>query len=117
MNTAAKTPSVTTPEPTVPPTPVDDTTDRRAKPLVTVRDLKVCYAPDTRLVLDGVDLDLYPGETVALLGSSGSGKSTLMKALTGFAPITAGQVNAAGMNIATLSRRQLRQLRSQVGQV
>lgn len=117
MNTAAKTPSVTTPEPTVPPTPVDDTTDRRAKPLVTVRDLKVCYAPDTPLVLDGVDLDLYPGETVALLGSSGSGKSTLMKALTGFAPITAGQVNAAGMNIATLSRRQLRQLRSQVGQV
>ena len=57
---------------------------------MSVRDLSVAY--DATTVLDGVDLDLFPGEMVALLGASGSGKSTLMRSLTGFAPISAGSV-------------------------
>ncbi|NHI15970.1 phosphonate ABC transporter ATP-binding protein [Microbacterium excoecariae] len=85
--------------------------------LVEIRDLAVRYAPDAPLVLDGVDLDLYPGETVALLGSSGSGKSTLMKALTGFAPIGSGRVRAGDHDVARLRRGELRRLRSEVGQV
>ncbi|HEY4557860.1 MAG TPA: phosphonate ABC transporter ATP-binding protein [Enteractinococcus sp.] len=117
MNMAAKAPSIAASEPGVLPTPIESSEDRRAKPLVTVRDLKVRYHDDAPQVLDGLDLDLYPGETVSLLVSSGSGKSTLMKALTGFAPITSGQVHAAGMDVTTLSNKQLRQLRSQVGQV
>lgn len=84
---------------------------------VTVRDLRVRYAPDTPLVLDGVDLDLHAGEVVALLGSSGSGKSTLMKALTGFAPITSGEVTVGGVDVSGVRRRQLRDLRADVGQV
>jgi phosphonate transport system ATP-binding protein len=96
---------------------IADTTDRRATPVVSVRDLKVRYTDDAPLVLDGVNLDLYPGETVSLLGSSGSGKSTLMKALTGFAPISSGAVEVVGFDVASLRKRQLRQLRSQVGQV
>ncbi|NKF32037.1 hypothetical protein HER21_37040, partial [Pseudomonas sp. BGM005] len=43
---------------------------RQALPLVTVRDLSVAY--DATTVLDGVDLELFPGEMVALLGASGS---------------------------------------------
>ena len=117
MSTTAKSPSVDTPETPLIPQPLDASADRRAKPVVTVRDLKVRYAPDSALVLDGVNLDLYPGETVSLLGSSGSGKSTLMKALTGFAPITSGTVEAVGFDVTRLRQKQLRDLRSQVGQI
>lgn len=89
---------------------------RQALPLVTVRDLAVAYDGGQN-VLDGVDLDLFPGEMVALLGSSGSGKSTLMRSLTGFAPVTDGQVRVAGHDVTNLRRGELRTLRSEVGQV
>lgn len=88
---------------------------RQALPLVTVRGLQVAY--DENTVLDGVDLDLFPGEMVALLGASGSGKSTLMRSLTGFAPISAGTVRVAGHDVTNLGRGELRTLRSEVGQV
>ncbi|TDP89310.1 phosphonate transport system ATP-binding protein [Leucobacter luti] len=88
---------------------------RAAMPLVTVRGLRVSY--EERAVLAGVDLDLFPGETVALLGASGSGKSTLMKSLTGFAPISAGAVRVAGHDVTNLARGEMRTLRSKTGQV
>jgi phosphonate transport system ATP-binding protein len=95
--------------------PVSTAELRQALPLVTARDLRVAY--DEQLVLDGVDLDLFPGEMVALLGASGSGKSTLMKSLTGFAPVTGGSVRVSGHDVTNLARGELRTLRSEVGQV
>ena len=89
---------------------------RAHMPVASVRQLRVAYRAE-EYVLDGVDLDLFPGETVALLGSSGSGKSTLMKSLTGFAPISAGSVRVAGFDVANLQRGQLRELRASAGQV
>ncbi|WP_232820360.1 phosphonate ABC transporter ATP-binding protein [Brachybacterium sp. YJGR34] len=90
---------------------------RPAQPHVHVRDLTVRYAAQDPLVLDGVHLDLFPGEMVALLGASGSGKSTLMKTLTGFAPVTSGTVRVGDTDLTALRRGQLRTLRSDVGQV
>ncbi|MFF0266243.1 ABC transporter ATP-binding protein [Kribbella sp. NPDC004536] len=51
--------------------------------LVTVQVRELVRRYDDRAVLDGLDLDIAPGEFVALLGKSGSGKSTLLRALAG----------------------------------
>ncbi len=91
---------------------------RQRLPRVSVRGLQVSYDGNlAHSVLDDVDLELFPGEMVALLGSSGSGKSTLMKSLTGFAPISSGSVRVAGHDVCNLQRGELRTLRSEVGQV
>jgi len=49
-----------------------------------------------RVVLDGMDLDIAPGEFVALIGRSGSGKSTLLRVLAGLDREAAGQVGVTG---------------------
>ena len=50
-------------------------------PIISVRDLVVEY--DGRRVLDGLNLDVEPGEITVLLGGSGSGKSTLLRQILG----------------------------------
>src|SRR3954451_5195648 len=46
--------------------------------------------------LDGVDLDLYPGEVLAVIGDNGAGKSTLIKCLTGAVIPDAGEIKVDG---------------------
>ena len=51
-------------------------------------------------VLDGVDLDVAPGEVVALLGPSGSGKSTLLRCVAGLQPPRRGRIGIGGQDMA-----------------
>ena len=64
-------------------------------------------------VLHGVDLDVYAGETLAIVGASGSGKSTLLHLLGALDAPTAGTVQLQGQNLAQRSAAQQGLLRNQ----
>jgi D-xylose transport system ATP-binding protein len=59
-------------------------------PLVEMRDIRVSFGG--LHAVDGVTVDLYPGEVVALVGGNGAGKSTLMHTLSGAHPADSGQI-------------------------
>jgi len=69
-----------------------------AAPAISIRGVRKVFASGGAEVvaLDGIDLDVAPGELVCLLGPSGCGKSTLLNAVAGFAPPTAGTIVANG---------------------
>ena len=72
------------------------------------------YGEDGPTVLDGVNLQVRPGEFVAIVGPSGSGKSTLLRLLLGFETPTEGGVAYDGRELPTLD---VRDVRRQVGVV
>ena len=67
-------------------------------PLLSVRNVRVGYGPIT--VIKGLDLDLAPGEVVAVTGSNGSGKSTLLRGLAGFQPMECSSFTISGQPAA-----------------
>ncbi|MBM3921825.1 MAG: ABC transporter ATP-binding protein [Sphingomonadales bacterium] len=68
------------------------------------------------LILDGIDLVIPKGKTIALVGASGSGKSTLADLVPRFHDVSAGEVLIDGINIKNCSLRSLRSLMSIVTQ-
>ena len=77
--------------------------------ILSVSNLKKYYntGENTVKALDGIDLDIYKGEFLAIVGTSGSGKSTLLHMLGGLDNPTAGQVMIDGSDISGLSRDEL----------
>lgn len=69
------------------------------------------------VVLDGIDLVVHEGETLALLGPSGTGKSVLLKHAIGLLEPDRGDVLVDGLSIARATTEQLRQVRRRVGYV
>ncbi|MGO9195958.1 MAG: ABC transporter ATP-binding protein [Acidimicrobiales bacterium] len=80
---------------------------------LSARGLKKYYGRGAGLVraVDGVDLDIEPGETVAIMGPSGCGKSTVLHLLSGLDRPTDGEVRLKGRRVDNLGERQLARLR------
>jgi putative ABC transport system ATP-binding protein/lipoprotein-releasing system ATP-binding protein len=71
----------------------------------------LCYQIEGRSLLDGVDLTVAPGESVAVTGPSGSGKSTLLMCLLGLVKPQAGTITAGGQELTALGSARLAQAR------
>ncbi len=94
--------------------------DATAKPLVQVRNLKMYFPIHSGVLrrhtgdvkaVDDVSFDIYPGETLGLVGESGCGKSTVGRALLRLYELTGGSVVIDGEDIAKLSQEDLRKKR------
>ena len=86
------------------------------EPLLKVEDLRVHFEVGgaTLRAVDGVDFEVFPGETLALVGESGCGKSTLARALVGLNPISSGRAQLNGEPITGISRQAQRRHRSEL---
>ncbi len=95
--------------------------DGRGTPLIRLTSVKK-YFPVTRGILfqhrignvhavDGVDLEVYPGETLGLVGETGCGKSTLARVVMRLYDATDGRIEFEGRDVTRLTGRELRELR------
>jgi phospholipid/cholesterol/gamma-HCH transport system ATP-binding protein len=66
-------------------------------------------------VLNGVNLDLFKGENLVVLGRSGTGKSVLIKLISGLLYADSGTINVLGEQVDELNERELQQLRLKIG--
>ena len=82
-------------------------------PIVSVRGIVKEYqnGEETSRVLKGVDLDVYPGELMIVLGESGCGKSTLLNIIGGMDKKTSGDISAFGMDMSDPSESELSEYR------
>ncbi|MGZ6273197.1 MAG: energy-coupling factor ABC transporter ATP-binding protein [Candidatus Limnocylindrales bacterium] len=73
------------------------------EPLYELRGVRYVYA-GRQIALDGVDLRIWPGERIVLLGANGSGKSTLLKLLDGVVGPTDGTMRALGRDVGAVAQ-------------
>ena len=96
-------------------------TKARGTPLIKLENVKKWFKLTRGIVfqktvghvhaVDGVDLEVYPGETVGLVGETGCGKSTLARVITRLYDVTDGKVYFDGQDISNLKGKELRAIR------
>lgn len=90
-------------------TPSTNTPER----VIEIKDLHVAFGDN--YVLRGVDMDLYKGENLVVLGRSGTGKSVLIKIIVGLLKPDSGQVRVLGEDVLSLASTEMEKLRLKVG--
>src|SRR5699024_5556723 len=83
------------------------------EPVITIRDLYKSFG-DLH-ILRGVNLDLFRGENLVVLGRSGTGKSVLIKVIAGLLESDAGSVEVLGTRLENISVKDLQELRLKIG--
>ena len=82
--------------------------DAKGQPLLSVRGVKTYYG--NIIALKGVDLDVFEGEIVALIGANGAGKSTLMMTIFGDPRAREGRITYAGREITRMATHEIARL-------
>lgn len=85
------------------------------EPVIKARKLKIAFG--SKIVLNEIDLDLYPGETLAVIGPSGTGKSTVLRVMTGLLAPTSGSVIIQGREVNGFGEAEWDELRKHMGVV
>ena len=90
-----------------------------AEPVLSLKDVAIEYPKNGRIpafrAVDGVSLDIFPGEVVGLVGESGSGKTTIGRASVGLLPVVEGSLTVNGMDLADATSKQMREIRRHIG--
>ncbi len=86
-----------------------------AEPIIQIRQANIYQG--SNLILNNVNLSIYPGEFVYLVGKTGTGKSSLLKTLYGELPLTSGEGRVAGYNLRELDWKKVPYLRRNLGVV
>jgi polar amino acid transport system ATP-binding protein len=85
------------------------------EPIIRLRGLRKRFGDNE--VLKGIDLDVQPGEVLAIIGKSGSGKSTLLRCINGLENFQQGELQVAGLALQPGNAAAMRALRQQVGMI
>ncbi|GAA1128249.1 MULTISPECIES: ABC transporter ATP-binding protein [Streptomyces violaceusniger group] len=93
--------------------PVDARRPEAVRGQVAFEEVSFRYQPDTPLI-EGLSLSVRPGQTVAIVGPTGAGKTTLVNLLMRFYEVSGGRLTLDGVDIAEMSREELR---SHIGMV
>jgi peptide/nickel transport system ATP-binding protein len=92
---------------------------QNVQPVLSLKDVAIEYPKRGRVpafrAVDGVNLEVFPGEIVGLVGESGSGKTTIGRAAVGLLPASHGQLIVDGLDLATANARELRAARKNIG--
>ena len=83
------------------------------EPIIKIRDLQTSYGK--RKILKGIDLDIYPFETLVILGRSGCGKSTLLRHIVGLNKPDAGEIIVKGVDIVSAGEDERNNVLKKVG--
>lgn len=86
-----------------------------AESIISLQGLEISFGE--KKVLQGVDLEVKKGETMAVIGPSGTGKSTILRALIGLLEPTGGSVFIEGQDVSHLSEEEWNGIRKHVGMV